>query len=47
MSGIWKYPLLALVILLVGVVMCAQAVEHDEVIVSDLSIAIRWQQRLA
>ena len=47
MSGVWKYPLWALVILLVDVVMCAQAVEHDEVIVLDLSIAIRWQQRLA
>ena len=47
MSGIWKYPLWALVVLLVGVVMCAQVVEHDEVIFSDLSIAIWWRQRLA
>ena len=41
MSGIWKYSLWALVILPVGLVMCARAVEHDEVPFSDLPIAVR------
>ena len=34
-------------VLLVGMVTCAWAVEHDEVAFSDLSIAVPWQERLA
>ena len=31
----------------VGVVMCTRAVEHDEVVLSDLSVAVPWRERLA
>ena len=41
------YPLWAFGTLLVGVVMCARAVEHDEVAFSDLFIAVPWRERLA
>ena len=34
-------------ILPVGVVIYAQAVEHNEVTFSDLSVAVPWQERLA
>ena len=34
-------------LLLVGVVMCAQTVEHNEVTFSDHSVAVQWQERLA
>ena len=41
-----EYSLRAFGILPVGVVMCAQAVEYDEVASLDLSIAVSWRKRL-
>ena len=32
---------------LVGVVLCARSVEHDEVTFSAHSITVQWQERLA
>ena len=43
MQNIQRYPLWAFGILPVGMVMFAQAVEHDEVAFSDLSVAVPWR----
>ena len=40
----WRYPLWAFGILPVGVVVCARAVEHDEVTFSDFSVAVSWRK---
>ena len=34
-------------LLLVGMIMHAQAVEHDEIAFLDRSVAVYWQERLA
>ena len=39
-----KVSMWALGVLPLGVVMCAQAVEHDEVAFSDLSVAVPWRE---
>ena len=41
-----EVPLRAFDILPVGVVICARAVQHDEVASSDLSVAVAWRERL-
>ena len=45
--NIGRYALWAFGTLLVGVVMCAWAVEHDEVAFLDLFVVVPWQERLA
>ena len=45
MPGIWRHPG-ASSILPVGMVMRIQAVEHDKAVFSDLSLALRWRERL-
>ena len=43
-SGIRRYPLSAFSILPVGMVMCAQAIEHNEVTFSDLSVVVHGEK---
>ena len=45
-TAAYPVPLWAFDILPVGVVICARAVQHDEVASSDLSVAVAWRERL-